>query len=82
MRRPAQPFPSFPRASSAGRTLRRALGVSLISLGLASPAWATINVNKTFTPDALADKSRPANTSGSAARAGVRERTRLYNVER
>jgi uncharacterized repeat protein (TIGR01451 family) len=54
MRRPAQPFPSFPRTSSAGRTLRRALGVSLISLGLASPAWATINVNKTFTPDAVA----------------------------
>src|SRR6187455_578333 len=54
MRRSDQPFPSFPRTSSVGRTLRRVLGVSLISLGVASPAWATINVNKTFTPDAVA----------------------------
>jgi uncharacterized repeat protein (TIGR01451 family) len=53
MRRLAQPSTSFPAVSSAGRTLRRALGVSLISLGVAAPAWATINVNKTFTPDAV-----------------------------
>jgi hypothetical protein len=50
----AQPFSSSPLVASAGRTLRRALGISLISLGVAAPAWATINVNKTFTPDAVA----------------------------
>jgi uncharacterized repeat protein (TIGR01451 family) len=54
MRRPAQPFSSSPAVRRAGLTLRRAIGASLVSLAIASPAWATINVNKTFTPDAVA----------------------------
>ena len=53
MLRLAQPFTSSPPVGSVGRTLRRALGVCLVSLGVASPAWATINVNKTFVPDAV-----------------------------
>ena len=53
MRRLAPQSPSSPVAGSVARTLRRALGASLISLGIASPAFATVNVNKTFTPDAV-----------------------------
>ena len=34
--------------------LRRAIGASLVSLAIAGPAHALINVNKTFTPDAVA----------------------------
>ena len=54
MRRLATPSTSSSVETTAGRTLRRAIGASIVALAAALPAHAAINVNKTFTPDAVA----------------------------
>jgi len=58
MRRPAaSSVPSVVQpveSHSASRPLRRLLGACALALAVAAPAHAAINVNKTFTPDAVA----------------------------
>jgi uncharacterized repeat protein (TIGR01451 family) len=58
MRRPAaSSVPSVVQpveSHSASRPLRRLLGACALALAVSAPAHAAINVNKTFTPDAVA----------------------------